>query len=301
MNKTIEIQVKDKIAKNMTPEIVYVCGNSDYSVKFAFDEDWEESAKTARFSYDNGQHIDVPFNGDECAFPKIMSANSVYVGVYAGDLRTSTDAYVSARKSTLSKNSVPAAPTPDVYNQIMQMINAGKLKGEAIFYSNIGLGAFVGGTFLTTFSALGDIGGTPRVGDLIVDSSGYLYRVKKVYTEYNACDLYCLACLKGTDGTDGKSILYASIYWQDGVYTTLNVELDRFNGTPRVGDLVVSNNCFLMEVIAEFYDLGYVECKGLRSLMYQLTVSDKVDIKNRVLADLPYYDGTITVIEDDTQ
>ena len=62
MNKTIAITIKDKIAEAAN-EALYVCGNSDFVINFAFDDEWEEfPTKTARFIY-NGKHEDVIFDG----------------------------------------------------------------------------------------------------------------------------------------------------------------------------------------------------------------------------------------------
>lgn len=306
MNKTIEIQVKEKIAKNMSPEIVYVCGNSDYTVKFAFDEDWVEEAKTARFSYDNGLYLDVPFNGDECAFPKIISANFVNVGVYAGDLRTSTDAYVSARKGTLSKNGVPAAPANDVYAQIMELINAGKIKGEAILYFDGGAGDETYPDYLVGRMDLFNM--SPRKGDLVIDKAGCLHIVTNVYVEAGACNLKYLTTLRGVQGVKGDggaSILYVSMAWGSASINSCRSE-DFLPHTPKVGDLAVTADGMLVEVVA--YDgavtwsLNYkTRLRGYDGAPYTLTSTDKNDIVNAVISQIPYYDGAITVIEDDTQ
>lgn len=122
MSREINIAVKSKIAVQ-TDETVYVCGNTDYTVVFDFDGDWADLAvKTARFRY-NGTHQDIVFNGDRCPMPQISNTHIIKVGVFAGDLHTTTPALVSARKSILCGSSVPEAPTDDVYNQIMERLN----------------------------------------------------------------------------------------------------------------------------------------------------------------------------------
>jgi hypothetical protein len=45
------------------------------------------------------------------------------VGVYAGNLVTTTPAYITASKSILCDGGTPAAPPDDVYNQILGMLN----------------------------------------------------------------------------------------------------------------------------------------------------------------------------------
>lgn len=126
---TIKIQVKNKIA--ISPAERIVCGNSDYQIEFQFDDEWAaHSVKTARFVF-NGQHEDVPFSGNVCHAPVIRGATMCAVGVYAGDLQTTTPALVSCEKSILCEGGLPADPAPDVYAQIMEIVN-GMVSDERI-------------------------------------------------------------------------------------------------------------------------------------------------------------------------
>lgn len=114
--RTIEIGVRDKIARQTSKE-VYVCGNSDFTVVFSFDPEWDAySAKTARFKY-NGIYQEVPFTGDTCPMPIIHDTTAIQVGVYAGDLHTTTAAVVQARKSILCGGEPQYVP-PDLYTQL---------------------------------------------------------------------------------------------------------------------------------------------------------------------------------------
>lgn len=120
---TIQIAVKNKIAASPVEQLV--CGNSDYQIEFLFDEEWDSlSVKTARFVW-NGQKQDVVFEGNTCPVPVISNATTCLVGVYAGDLRTTTPALVGCRKSVLCEGGLPADPAPNVYAQIMEMLNKG--------------------------------------------------------------------------------------------------------------------------------------------------------------------------------
>lgn len=117
----IEIEVKNKIAQSPADSIV--CGNSDFQIKFAFDKEWDEyETKTARFVY-NGIQQDIVFVGDICDVPIISGANVCAVGVFAGDLHTTTPALVSCLKSILCADGLPAAPKDDVYIQIIEMVS----------------------------------------------------------------------------------------------------------------------------------------------------------------------------------
>lgn len=119
MHKIIPVTVRDKIATK-TGDEVYICGNSDFVIEFDFDAEWNEhDTKTARFEWNEGFH-DVIFSGNTCPVPIISDTHRFHVGVYAGNLRTTTAAYVPARKSILCGSGLPHAPQPDVYAQMMQ-------------------------------------------------------------------------------------------------------------------------------------------------------------------------------------
>lgn len=129
----INITVRNKIAILVNP-IIAVCGNSDYVVKFDFDSEWDAfENKTARFKY-NGEYIDIIFTGNECNMPVIKNAYRVEIGVYAGDLHTTTSAFLIMKKSVTSDNGAPAAPAPDVYDQLMQRMNEIEAP-EAVLYT----------------------------------------------------------------------------------------------------------------------------------------------------------------------
>lgn len=126
--RNIDISVINKLAE-LKEKIVIVCDNSDYQVTFIFDSEWDEHyAKTARFSWvRNGEpgYKDVVFTGNVCPVPKLKDISSVYIGVYAGDLKTSTNALVICLRSALSGGGLPEDPSPDVYAQIIDLIEEG--------------------------------------------------------------------------------------------------------------------------------------------------------------------------------
>lgn len=129
MEHVISVTVRDKIATKIC-DTVYICGNSDFVIDFELDSEWNEhNTKTARFIW-NGKHTDVVFTGNRCNVPVISDTYSFNVGVFAGNLSTTTPAYVSAKKSILCGGGVPADPPEDVYSQIVKMINDGTIKGE---------------------------------------------------------------------------------------------------------------------------------------------------------------------------
>lgn len=124
----ISISVKNKIAVQ-TNRTLYVCGNSDYTALFDLDAEWNAfEIKTARFCY-NGHYSDVVFTGNECEIPVIADTNEFEIGLFAGNLHTTTPAMVLCERSILSTSGTPTNPSPDVYHQLIEKINSGMLRG----------------------------------------------------------------------------------------------------------------------------------------------------------------------------
>lgn len=124
---TINITVAGcRAALEGTPTIV--CGNKKkYSIKFTFDDEWgANTAKTARFVWVAGgklQHTDVIFTGDTVAVPQLVGATEVKVGVFEGDLQTTTPARIYCERSIRCYGGEPAEETPGQYDHIMTLYN----------------------------------------------------------------------------------------------------------------------------------------------------------------------------------
>lgn len=86
-------------------DAVIVCGNSDYTLTFDFDAEWAaEPVKIARyvwFSRNKAHSDEITFEGNTVAVPILSNTNAVYVGVYAGNLRTTTPAKIVCEPSIL--------------------------------------------------------------------------------------------------------------------------------------------------------------------------------------------------------
>ena len=120
---TIKLYIFNKTVHNPDIAFTIVCGNSDYQVQFSFDDEWAEfETKTARFIFGNNV-VDVLFTGDTVAVPIISDASSVKVGVFAGNLHTTTSAIIPCKKSIRCEGGDPVDPTPAAYDQIMEGYN----------------------------------------------------------------------------------------------------------------------------------------------------------------------------------
>lgn len=123
MDRIIPVMIRNRIA-TAPVEAEYICGNSDFVIEFDFDSEWcEVDTKTARFVY-NETYQDVVFTGTECPVPIITDTHRFKIGVFAGNLRTTTPARVVAKKSILCSSGAPDPPSEDVYAQIMELLSA---------------------------------------------------------------------------------------------------------------------------------------------------------------------------------
>ena len=129
MSKIISIAIKNKIATGDNQ--VIVCNNSDYVVQFTFDSEWDNhDIKTMRVVYGSGGYSETVFTGNTCSLPPVVNCNSVNIGVYAGDIETSTPANYKCIKSILCGDEVHLDPPEDVYNQLVSLVESGAVKGD---------------------------------------------------------------------------------------------------------------------------------------------------------------------------
>ena len=132
----ISITVADKIA-HASGSPVIVCGNSDYVLNFTLDSEWDSyDTKTARFEYAADGELkyqDVVFSGLSVSAPIITGAAFVEIGLYAGDLHTTTPARIPWRRAILGDSPTHADPPKDVYNQLMELLSGGGTKAGAAF------------------------------------------------------------------------------------------------------------------------------------------------------------------------
>lgn len=114
--------------KRATPEgaPTIVCDNSDYTLKFAFDDEWgKDTQKTAYFTWvtkGERETMAVIFRGNTVEVPKLIDTKSVKVGVSEGDLHTTTPALIYCERSIRSYSGVPAEEYPGQYDHIMVLL-----------------------------------------------------------------------------------------------------------------------------------------------------------------------------------
>lgn len=111
----LNVTITNKVAVYSKRGGDIVCGNDDYQIRFNFDAEWDAySSKTARFSW-NGQYKDVDFTGDTVTVPALFNTSVLLVGVYAGDISTTTRARITCVPSVLCGTVVAGAGSGETY------------------------------------------------------------------------------------------------------------------------------------------------------------------------------------------
>ena len=163
MNRQINIKVENLIP-TLLNDTEIVCGNSGYTIKFTFDEEWSKyNVKTALFVC-GGVTYDSVFEGDTCKVPIIEKGASCYIGVVSGNVKdtslppdkvTTTWAIVNVKEGITSISQEPQAPTPDIYVEFMALLNKYIQGGGGGTGGGSGEGTkvTVNGNFVETFDA----------------------------------------------------------------------------------------------------------------------------------------------------
>lgn len=133
----IVIRIRNRHAMLMTQSYI-VNGNTSYIVEFDFDAEWSEfGEKTARFDYCDEQGarhwIDVPITNNTCNVPKLERVDKVEVGVYAGNIRTSTSALIPCIWSITDLQGELYTPKRDCFNGLMELLHIYETQGDAAY------------------------------------------------------------------------------------------------------------------------------------------------------------------------
>lgn len=119
----MEFRITNKILRLVEGSIPgkIVGDNNDYRARFYFDEEWDGLVKTARF-INNGKYADqVLDENDSCKIPiEVLKGGQMIVGVFAGDLHTTSVDNVIITPSILEKYGIPVDTTQEVYTQVIE-------------------------------------------------------------------------------------------------------------------------------------------------------------------------------------
>lgn len=158
--------------------------NSDYTANFLFDSEWDGKIKTARFQKTNREYIDVILENDFCKIPvEVLKFGYVSIGVFTDEM-TTTYCNIFVKESIKEKNGNPLEPTPDVYSQIIKMLE--DISANGVTDAQIEKAV---NDYLTENPVSG------------VDEE----EVTRIVTDYIEANKDSLKGADGKDGVDGKS------------------------------------------------------------------------------------------------
>lgn len=122
--RELHITVRDRIAQ-LTEQTEIVCGNSDYTAVFDLDAEWDAyPVKTMRVVWkdaDTGKmlYADVLFEGTRAVLPPVYRTAQLLLGIYAGDIRTSTQVRIPCCAAGHNPHPEPAQ---DIYEQLLRLM-----------------------------------------------------------------------------------------------------------------------------------------------------------------------------------
>ena len=125
----IKVTVRNKRASG--DNSVIICGNSDYSVKFDLDSEWDAfSTKTMLVVCNDSTTYSVQFEGDTANLPTLYNIHDIRIGIMAGNIHTTTGAYFRCYLSIKDISGAAVEPTEDVYAQLVEALT-GKITEPA--------------------------------------------------------------------------------------------------------------------------------------------------------------------------
>lgn len=123
----MKFQISNRVISNDDEQIISYA--LDYLAEFELDDEWNDKIVTARFSDVTGKYIDVILEDNKCNIP-LFPEGYIFVGCYTD---TFTSTFVKLKVDSSIKDighELVVPPTADVYQQIISLIEAGKIKGD---------------------------------------------------------------------------------------------------------------------------------------------------------------------------
>ena len=130
----LEFNIKQQTLTLTSADLNVVADSVKYlSCKFTFCEDWENIIKTAVFVSAKGNVFNVILEEDICIVPwEVIEHPHFTVSVFGGDRITTNKVVVNVSKSGYQKGETPQEPTPDIYAQIIELIENIEISGGGI-------------------------------------------------------------------------------------------------------------------------------------------------------------------------
>lgn len=133
----IEIKILDKRPFLTDSCTRIVSDNNDYRLIFTFDEEWSDyKYKTLFIVLESGEYIPIIMENDYCDLPAISGTRVIFIGVSAGDIKTSCYVRIPVDSSIRDIAGISIdPPESDIYDALMKKLNeieSGTVSEEAI-------------------------------------------------------------------------------------------------------------------------------------------------------------------------
>lgn len=201
----MRFEVTDRVIKCTDRTFITSGSKKIDKAYFTFSQDWDDFTKIATFKCE-GVAVDMVFVGNECELPaEVLKPNGeLFVGVTGIDgekVKPTIEVFATTipKGVEMSKNS-QSEPTPTVYEQILNLIQQGELKGDAFTYED-----FTPEQLEALRGPKGDPGepgkdGTMTFEELTEEQKAYLKGEKGDPFTYEDFTAEQLEALKGKDG-----------------------------------------------------------------------------------------------------
>lgn len=115
--------IKDRVIKCRSSDLRILIGdNNDYIALFAFDSEWSDVTKTARFIH-NDTMVESIITNNQCKIPlEVLKEGILTVGVYSSEMCT-TPCEVYIRESIKEKTGTTPPPSEDIYLQLLSILD----------------------------------------------------------------------------------------------------------------------------------------------------------------------------------
>lgn len=278
----VNITIKERIA-SAPASIELICNNPTDTIKFIFDNEWNEhTARIARFEW-HGNYIDVPFTGDSVKVPEITNTLYVFVGVYADGI-ASTPVKLMCKRSILCHGDAEYVPpkhtywdefkeTLDALNEAAEEMNLAAERAENAATSAVTATSKADAAATSANNAANEAKTAVAAIDEVRLNEYYsLDVVQNAYKDNVVCTIPDLVA-EYTGGT-WRNIIGDPIHLEKGDYQLV------------VPNAVIADNSgnFTLEYVGGFSDPTLRLVAGEQVGVYRFTVSrDDLDIELRVL------------------
>ncbi len=147
--------------RNKTPHLIsgppgIVADNNDYFLTLVPDAEWDGlETKTLYYAFDDGTSVKHIVTGNEDAFPLVRTKGHIYIGVGAGDTKTTRALAIPIFSSIRQKEGTEIPePEPGVYDVILEMLGDHEVRIKRLEEGEGGGGGSGGGIAFVPGNAL---------------------------------------------------------------------------------------------------------------------------------------------------